>query len=200
MGAVFEWQNRYVTRSPLGPQEAAERWNAFYNGVLSNVVKYTVPVIVLNKETPKEAVCTVFEKVNTGGVVLNVFELLTATYAADDFRLNDDWRQRKLLMNDKPALQEVESTDFLQAITLVSSWHRREGVSGGGGSPGGPQGPGVTGRRKDILNLALSEYRTWADPVTEGFQWAARFLAREKIFVSKDIPYRSSSCRSLRSV
>jgi hypothetical protein len=95
MGAVFEWNNRYVSRSPLGPDQAATRWNDFYKEVLSNFVQYTVPVIVLNRETPKEAVCTVFEKVNTGGVVLNVFELLTATFAADDFRLNDDWRERK---------------------------------------------------------------------------------------------------------
>jgi hypothetical protein len=45
-------------------------------------------------------VATGFEKVNTGGLALNVFELLTATFAYDrayfeahgtDFRLNDDW-------------------------------------------------------------------------------------------------------------
>ncbi len=42
-----------------------------------------MPVIVLKKSTPKEAVCTVFEKVNTGGVPLNVFELLTVTFAGD---------------------------------------------------------------------------------------------------------------------
>ena len=38
---------------------------------------YMLPVINLTKRTPKEAVCTVFEKVNTGGVVLTVFELVT---------------------------------------------------------------------------------------------------------------------------
>jgi len=58
---------------------------------LKNFVAYTVPVIILKKETPKEAVCTVFEKVNTGGIVLNVFELLTASFAAHNFRLNLDW-------------------------------------------------------------------------------------------------------------
>jgi hypothetical protein len=36
-------------------------------------------VIVLLRDTPKEAVCQVFEKVNTGGVSLTVFELVTAT-------------------------------------------------------------------------------------------------------------------------
>ena len=54
------------------------------------------------QETSKSAVATVFEKVNTGGLALNVFELLTASFAGDkdhydehgtDFRLNDDWKK-----------------------------------------------------------------------------------------------------------
>ncbi|MCP5197422.1 MAG: hypothetical protein H6974_11665 [Gammaproteobacteria bacterium] len=32
-----------------------------------------------------------FEKVNTGGVALSVFELMTATYAAEGYNLRDDW-------------------------------------------------------------------------------------------------------------
>lgn len=51
-----------------------------------------MPVINLDKDTSKEGVCTVFEKVNTGGVVLTVFELLTASLAADGFSLRDDWQ------------------------------------------------------------------------------------------------------------
>jgi len=191
MGAVFEWNNRYVSRSPLGPDQAATRWNDFYKEVLSNFVQYTVPVIVLNRETPKEAVCTVFEKVNTGGVVLNVFELLTATFAADDFRLNDDWRERKKRLQARPALRELESTDFLQAIALVSTWHRRNNAAANETAGGDSVLPGVTCRRKDILNMTLGAYQEWADAVMRGFEWAAQFLAREKIFASKDIPYRT---------
>ena len=66
---------------------------------------YKVPVIRLTKETPKEAVCTVFEKVNTKGVQLTVFELLTATYAGDpdyfaahgsDFQLPAHWQRSRV--------------------------------------------------------------------------------------------------------
>lgn len=55
------------------------------------------------------AVATVFEKVNTGGLALNVFELLTATFAGDkehydqhgtDFRLNDDWQKTEAVGED----------------------------------------------------------------------------------------------------
>src|SRR6266536_6145121 len=86
-----------------------QSWESFTTDVLENVKQYQVPVIKLTKETPKEAVCTVFEKVNTGGIPLNVFELLTATFAGDkthrDFRLSDDWRDRRARLAAKPVLR-----------------------------------------------------------------------------------------------
>ena len=52
-----------------------------------------------------DAVCAVFERVNSGGVPLNVFELLTATYAGDQratwrsfgnyYKLPDEWQDIK---------------------------------------------------------------------------------------------------------
>ena len=51
----------------------------FQAEVLQRFQSYQIPVIKLKKSVQKEAVCHVFEKVNTGGVVLNAFELLTAT-------------------------------------------------------------------------------------------------------------------------
>src|SRR6266498_4206491 len=90
-----------------------QSWESFTTDVLENVKQYQVPVIVLKKSTPKEAVCTVFEKVNTGGVPLNVFELLTVTFAGDpshpDFRLNDDWHERRKRLDTKPVLRGVEN-------------------------------------------------------------------------------------------
>ena len=55
---------------------------AFREKILRVFRDYQVPVIELGKDNSREAVCLVFEKVNTGGVALNVFELITATYAA----------------------------------------------------------------------------------------------------------------------
>ena len=54
------------------------------------VQRYVMPVITLDKGTSKEAVCRVFENVNTGGVSLTVFELVTAVFAMDDFELRKD--------------------------------------------------------------------------------------------------------------
>ena len=90
----------YASASP----QRLEQARRFDEHVLRNVVSYKIPVIVLKKETPKEAVCTVFEKVNTGGVALDVFELLTATFASDNFRLKDDWTARKKKLDAHPEL------------------------------------------------------------------------------------------------
>jgi hypothetical protein len=67
------------------------QYMAFREKVLRVFRDYQLPVIELGKDNSREAVCLVFEKVNTGGVSLNVFELITATYAADGFNLRTDW-------------------------------------------------------------------------------------------------------------
>ncbi|MGH3904793.1 MAG: hypothetical protein ACRDTE_11465 [Pseudonocardiaceae bacterium] len=78
----------------------------------------------------------VFEKVNTGGVALNVFELLTATYAGDteyfdkhgeDFQLSEYWRKTYTdLIAAYPVLDDVvKNTDYLQAVCLVATYERR---------------------------------------------------------------------------
>lgn len=185
--AIFAWQNAYLRNSRYTQDEAIERFNRFFNEVLNNFLQYTVPVIVLKKSTPKEAVCTVFEKVNTGGVPLNVFELLTATFAADDFRLNEDWEVRKRELGRRPVLKTLESTDFLQAICLVVSARRRVAAL----AEGAEQIPAVSCRRKDILKLALADYRATATEVTQGFSWASQFLSMQKVFRADDVPYRT---------
>lgn len=165
------------------------QFNNFCTGPLQALQSYKVPVIELRNKTSREAVCTVFEKVNTGGVALNVFELLTATFAAgsSDFRLNDDWHERKQRMVERhEVLGSVENSDFLQAVSLLASRQRRLDYSGSD-----DKRPGITCKRKDILKLNLDDYVTWAEPLTKAFIWAGQFLNNQSIFKRKDIPYRT---------
>lgn len=181
--AAHSWLMDFGT-TPEKQQQARR----FHEEVLKNIIAYKIPVIVLRKETPKEAVCIVFEKVNTGGVPLDVFELLTATFASDDFRLKDDWHARKTELSKKPALRSVTGTDFLQAISLLTSWTRRmKHIESGAAG----QAPGVTCKRKDLLKLTLADYKEWGDRVMQGLLKSAAFLAEEGIFRSEDVPYRT---------
>lgn len=170
-------------------REVAEQ---FMNHVFSPARAYTIPAISLDEWTSKAAVATVFEKVNTGGLALNVFELLTATFAGDkvyydehgtDFRLNEDWRETQHQFSPYPALANLESTDFLQAVTLLTT---REGnlAHTGAGRP-----PAVSAKREDVLKLELQDYLDWVGPLREAFIWASGFLADQYIFDTRFLPY-----------
>ena len=182
------WQKEYLEQGGAeGVFDRLQRWNELYETVIRRFQEYTVPVIKMRKETPKEAICQVFEKVNTGGVQLNVFELLTATYAAEDYRLRDDWAQRAKLLKESRVLAGVQSTDFLQAVALAVTWTKRASAMQGGTPP--DNAPGIGCKRKEILDLSLSDYRRWADRITAGLQKAGRLLHSEKIFTTRDVPY-----------
>lgn len=74
-----------------GDREYRNLFRDFSQQILRPILEYNIPIIQLDKETPKEAVCQIFENVNTGGVPLTVFELVTATFAADGHELRKDW-------------------------------------------------------------------------------------------------------------
>ncbi len=184
-----EWRqayNRYWNYAP----EKIQLYDAFEREVIKRFEQYQVPVIELKKETPKEAVCLVFERVNTGGVALNVFELLTASFAADDFQLRDDWNDREQrLKSQHPVLRGLQNDDFLQAIALlVTQARRRQALAAGATAD---NAPGISCKRKDILKLEVGDWKAWADRVEAGFVRAARFLYSQKIFKARDLPYRT---------
>lgn len=184
-----EWRQAYNKHWNYAP-EKIQLYDAFEREVVKRFEQYQVPVIELKKETPKEAVCLVFERVNTGGVALNVFELLTASFAADDFQLRDDWNAREQrLKSQHPVLRGLQNDDFLQAISLlVTQIRRREALSAGASAD---TAPGISCKRKDILKLEVGDWKAWADRVEAGFVRAARFLYGQKIFKARDLPYRT---------
>jgi hypothetical protein len=187
--ASSEWRREYNKhwRHDAGKSDLFDRFEA---EVIDRFKQYLVPVIELKKETPKEAVCLVFERVNTGGVALNVFELLTASFAADDFQLRDDWNAREQrLKGQHPVLRNLQSEDFLQAISLlVTQSRRREALAAGTSAD---NAPGISCKRKDILKLEVADWKAWAERVESGFVRAARFLYGQKIFKARDLPYRT---------
>ncbi|NMC94456.1 MAG: DUF262 domain-containing protein [Syntrophorhabdus sp.] len=167
-------------------------WNAFKNKVIKSFEKYMIPVITLKKENPKEAVCQVFEKVNTGGVSLTVFELLTATFASDEYDLKEDWlKTRHRFLNEKglQVLQNVNNTDLIQAITLISSYKKKM-IAIKNRKPQ-DEIPAVGCKRKDMLSLTLNEFLANKDEIVNGFMKAAKLLSEHHIFSKRDLPYNT---------
>jgi hypothetical protein len=171
------------------------RFMEFRKKVLDPFRNYMLPVISLKRGTSKEAVCLVFEKVNTGGVSLSVFELVTATWAADGFNLRNDWFGaegrvgRHARLSQRALLRDLQPTDFLQGISLLYSSERRGQDLAAGRT--GKEATGVTAKREHILEMPLAAYQTWADPLTKGFEQAERFLRSEGFHHPKFLPYRT---------
>jgi hypothetical protein len=195
---VFDPQGRARWRRAYESADDShlDRWTSFEATSLKNIDGYKVPVIRLTKETPKEAVCTVFENVNTKGIQLTVFELLTATYAGDpdyypehgeDFQLPDNWHAVNERLAQYQPVSELDENDFLRAICLVSTHFERKGRAGA--NPFNQ--PTASCKRGDILTLPLADYLTWAPRIEEALRWSAHFLTRQGVFGPSDLPYRS---------
>lgn len=172
-----KWRNEYHKFHNYLP-EIQERFVKFDTEILEAIYGYLVPVINLGRDIPKEAVCQVFENVNTGGVSLTVFELVTASFAADNFELRKDWEAREeKFRNQTEILSGVSSTDFLTAITLLTRYYNRK------------TGGAVSCKKKDVLAITLPDYKKYADSLTDGFKNAAHFLKEQRIFAARDLPY-----------
>ncbi|PWR22629.1 GmrSD restriction endonuclease domain-containing protein [Zavarzinia aquatilis] len=177
-----------------------ELFRAFKRQVLENFKYYRVPVIALDRTTSKEAVCVVFEKVNTGGKPLDAFELVTAMFAASGHELRKDWygggaekgRQRRLAevlrLGDSEAgiLAGVSNTDFLQAVSLFHTRDKRRAAEAEG-----REAPPVSGNRQALLDLPLDAYLKYQDQVEKGFVQAAKFLHLLHVYRIFDLPYQS---------
>jgi len=167
--------------------DIVDEWDTFETEILDAIFTYSIPVITLNANTSKEAVCRVFENVNMGGVSLTVFELVTASFAADDYDLRSDWhgdeKESKIgrcenMKSKERLLSVVSDVDFLVAMTLMSRYHAFKNG-----------GKAVSCKRQDVLDLELVEYKKHADSLHEGFVMAARFLTEQRIFLERDLPY-----------
>ena len=200
-----EWQTEFVMKYSGNSdfEDRFKRLNEFNERVIKNFTEYLVPRIELSATTSKEAVCVVFEKVNTGGKALDAFELITAIYAADGYELRKDWygdgnrdgryaRLRgamRLPSASEGVLSGVGNTDFLQAISLFHTRDLREAARVRGKT--GKELPKVSASRQVLLNLPLSSYEEYQEQVEAGFMAAARFLIHLGIYRVGDLPYQS---------
>ena len=157
-----------------------EKYKQFRTQVIDTIVGYKLPVITLGKETPREAVCMVFENVNTGGVPLTVFELVTATFATYDFDLRKDWIECRDKIRGKgetlntDVMEGVDETSFLTAITLYTTYLSDKMT---------------TCKKKDVLALNFEDYKKNRDILLEGYKMARKFLFQQYVFRKRDLPY-----------
>lgn len=200
-----EWQGSFISKYAAQGDFAAryDFISRFDDQVVSEFTSYQIPVIELDRATSKEAVCVVFEKVNTGGKALDAFELITAMYAADGYELRKDWyggpdhpglHQRfaeylRLPNAPEGILANVDSTDVLHVISLFYTRDRRALAEADGRA--GKELPQIIGNRAALLNLPLAAYVEHLPKAIRGFELAAKFLMTLRIYRHYDLPYQT---------
>lgn len=207
LNQVFDWDDWQEKFGDYwiekGEVERREIFKTFKKQVLENFKEYQVPVIALADDTSHEAVCLVFEKVNTGGKPLDAFELLTAMYAAQGHKLRDDWlgvddeaglhgrlkEYGKAGGQKEGVLAKVASTDFLQAIALLHTKEVRKKAYDSGKRD--RELPAIRATRQSLLDLPLDAYLRYRDGVEKGFYEVAKFLRELYIHRPFDLPYQT---------
>ena len=177
-----------------GDSEIKSLYRKFRKEVLDNITSYKIPVIQLTKDTSREAVCQIFENVNTGGVPLTVFELVTAMYAAEGADIRKEWDEIKDFFQCRKGyanlsfgkrsnylLWDVSETNFLQAVTLLATYNysRNDDTIS------------VSCKKREVLRLKYSDYKTLRNPIVSGFNDAANFLVHQGVYSAYLIPYVS---------
>lgn len=190
---MFDYWKHWEAAEEKHPEENPALFlEQFKNVIINTFSEYQIPVIDLDKETPKEAVCTIFEKVNTGGVTLTVFDLVTASFAASDFSLRHDWENRRKRLHEKfGLLRNLDGVHFLQAVTLLATQKRRRERKQDQPNLPPSQIPPIGCQKRDILDLTLADYEEWRCKVEEGFTEAAKFLHEQFVFKKDDVPYNT---------
>lgn len=182
----MKWSMGYLQYHGFS-QDIVEQWTEFNTKILESVYNFRIPLIILPNNIEKEAVCQVFENVNTGGVILTVFELVTASFAADGFQLRKDWEdiwnilKKESVLKFKSSQPAFTGVDFLTAITLLTNYLK---CSNG-------ERKSVSCKKRDVLSLELSDYQKNRQRMVEGIEESVKFLKEQRIFTSVDLPYTS---------
>lgn len=154
---------------------ARDRAKHFYNTVAKPLIRYSVPMIRLDRDTTQGGVGSIFAQANSAGLQMDVFDLLTAVFANEDesFNLRAHWEETEKILRQHPVLDDIDRTRFLTAVALFVT--ARQGQA--------------SGQREDILGLNLSTYREAAALMRTAFVEAAEFLNARCIVNAALVPY-----------
>jgi hypothetical protein len=145
--------------------EIEERW-------IKTVDDYLFPVVTLSDKTESDALCTIFETLNSTGVKLSVFELLTARFWPLNINLRELWdkaRDKYSIIRDF----DVDPYYILQAISLASR-----------------KAPSC--KRSEVLNLKADEIKEWWGKVVAGLAVGLEILREDcKVVLPKWLPYQT---------
>ena len=184
-GQLTPWKDKYLT--PLASNDLSQfqalgaEWNRLVQPWLDAVYTYQFPVIELGASMPLDAICHIFEKVNSTGVPLDVFDLCTAILWSEGFQLNKEWDTTQAQIAPSLPMQDVAGTYFLQGLSLLASLDRKQA------NPSSTVA--VTCRKADLMKMNKATVQKWWPVLVCGYQEAAKFMADQGILSERVLPY-----------
>jgi hypothetical protein len=172
-GGYLQWLLQVT--NPMQPDKRTQMLDALTKineQWIKPIDDYQFPVVTLSDKTEPDALCTIFETLNSTGVKLSVFELLTARFWPRNINLRELWTKA---CEAHPIIQDYEVDPYyvLQAIALAS----RDAPSC---------------KRGDVLKLAATDIETWWGPVVSGLAAGLTILRDDcKVVLPKWIPYQT---------
>src|SRR5690606_37157595 len=98
---------------------------------------------------------------------------------SDDFDLKEDWAKIESKFIPYKVLSKTSEIDFIQALTLFSTYRKKVGLESSGEKD---NLPAVSAKRKEMLNLEIKDYIKYRDQITEGFIKTSKILNENHIF------------------
>ncbi|MGA2883941.1 MAG: DUF262 domain-containing protein [Halobacteriota archaeon] len=180
------WQDSYLwPPSDDAPiyllKEKLDKWDSSVSPWLDRIWNYPFPVIELHRNVPLAAICHIFEKVNSMGVPLSVFDLCTAILWTQGFHLNEKWEETRSALERRVPMQDLQGVHFLQGLSLLDSLARKQSSSG---AP-----VAVTCRKQDLMIMRHDAVERWWETLSDAYLESARFMADQGVISQKILPY-----------
>jgi hypothetical protein len=187
-GRLAHWKEEYLDQNSETKAEYMElsrTWDKLVRPWLDRIRRYPFPVVELTADMPLSAICHIFEKVNSTGKPLDVFDLVNAILWAQGFHLNERWEATRKTLKSEQMLQmqpqPLSGTAFLQGLSLLDSLDRKRSD---------PEGRiAVACRKQDLMSLMSERLERWWDILVDGYRAASRFMSGRGIIAEKILPY-----------
>jgi hypothetical protein len=176
-GKTDVYVSEYFEDSPdftFPDRTAARKAAARIKKVFETIRNYSVPIVVLDRDAKLEAICRVFETINSTGTRLTVFDLAVAKFFTK-VNLKRFWNASK---EQYPVLSEFD-VDGERVLQILALWNAKQ------------NGKFPEAKRSELLNLnAEFLQQNWneaAKQLAESYQWAKNNGATPKTLTNQGV-------------
>ena len=101
-------------------KEVAEFLNGEFRNIVDSIMDYEFPVVELPEDSSMEAVCKVFQTINTTGLKLSVFDICVAVFMPHNINLKEKVKASSSSYKYVKLALEKDATMALQVIALLA--------------------------------------------------------------------------------